>query len=214
MSMLGGLEHLSMKRTRVADVSALGGLRHLDAEGSSIGDHEPLFETKPRFEFFNIMGTIVDDLSMLGDVEELHVSGDMIDDVSTVGGLKRLVMSRCMQIIDYSFLGNIDALILSGCNVEDSDLFDFKGVRLLSLIDCTDIESIKGLAGGAVEELTLCGTDVTSIEPLVHCRNLRYLNVEDTNVIMYTERAIQHVSVVVGNVLMRPVPEEYLSLFG
>ena len=102
----------------LTDVSMLGNVKVLDISGTQVSDVSMLGNVK----VLNISSTHVSDVSMLGNVKVLNICNTQVSDVSMLGNVHTLELNGCMNITDFSKLGNVTNLFLASTNFKDSDV--------------------------------------------------------------------------------------------
>ena len=110
-----------------------------------------------------------------------------------VSSMRRMIGAKMMKITNSSITNldplkaclGLEVLDLSGCmHIESLAALQSGGRKLQALrLSNTNVSDLSCLAGLEIVHLELCNCQgVTDISPLRHCLNLKYLNIEGTNV--------------------------------
>lgn len=190
---LTALRSLSLRRTKVSDVSKLSqltGLTSLDLGHTQVSDASAL-STLTGLTWLNLGETLLSDLSALSRLTELtwlRIRGAPVSDVSVLSGLTGLTwldLGRT-KISDLSVLSNLKKLTWLGLwetpVVDLSPLSSLTGLTSLYLwgTQVIDISALSKLT--ALTSLDLAGSEVTDVSALSGMTRLTSLDLQNTSV--------------------------------
>ena len=181
---------LELSGTAVSDLTPLGKMNSLDRltiSSSPVKDLSPLKNCR-KLESLSLCETEVSDFEALWQVKLLaslsigQCDSVDLDVIAQLARLRKLSLKDC-GVVPFSleptrFLGELDALILNGTNLQDfSFLFHCKNLRTLNLSNSSFLYTSVLSELPSIQSLDLSFTKVTDFSPLQNLKDLRILKV-------------------------------------
>ena len=190
---LVGLERLSIRATRTADLAPLANLSALTTlhcSGTQVADLAPLANLS-ALTTLDCSGTQVADLAPLANLSALTTLdcfGTQVADLAPLANLSALTTLDCFgtQVADLAPLANLSALTTLHCaHTKFADLAPLANLSALTTLDCsaTQVADLAPLANlPALTTLHCSGTQVADLAPLANLSALTTLYCSGTQV--------------------------------